>query len=98
VIKRLIFQKNPYRNMQQITIFEFLIKICIELHHVSMGFLIDLWQVEEKNIEENNLKEKITKSEPKLFSNWLNEWWDKADEKYRNWHYSKIYIELSQYR
>ena len=78
----------PYRTIQEYIYDnrmpggESLLKICTNLS-ISMDWLMtgegEIYK--EKPIQ----KEKPTQFESELFLNWLNEWWEKTDEKHRNW-------------
>jgi len=84
------FSKNskiPYRTLQEYLTDsrmpggESLIKIDAELS-INISWLLT---GKGEIYRENKPKEKITTFKSELFLNWLNKWWENADEKHRNW-------------
>jgi transcriptional regulator with XRE-family HTH domain len=53
-----------------------------EVFNISIDWLIS---GEGEIYREEQPKEKITTFKSKLFLNWLDKWWENADEKHRNW-------------
>jgi transcriptional regulator with XRE-family HTH domain len=58
-----------------------IIKICTQLNINPNWLLMGQGEI----YREEQPKEKITTFKSKLFLNWLNQWWENADEKHRNW-------------
>jgi len=58
-----------------------IIKICTQLNVNSNWLLMGKGEI----YREEQPKEEITTFKSKLFLNWLNKWWENADEKHRNW-------------